>query len=705
MMLSTVELGLTETANSIWRINDLKLEPGSDLIAELNLDDWILEYEITPNRADCLSVIGLAYQICAATGRKITIEKKQFKTDAAIDIADKIKITIKDFSDCPRYTGNYVENISVKPADALMQTRLFQCGLRAINNIVDITNYVMLEYGQPLHAFDYDLIQGKEIIVRRSQNREIIKTIDGQERICDSSILVIADRNRPTAVAGVMGGFDSEVTDKTVKTLIESAFFNPVSVRKSSRLLGLSSESSYRFERGIDYSTVVDASEKAVFLIQKNCPDARISKNIADVFESELKQDIIRLEYSNVKRIIGVEIDKTSISLILKNLYCEIIEENETGLTVKTPMRRTDIKREIDLIEEIAVLYGYGNIPETPPVSDLSLGHLSGKQKFFIDLLKLFVDKGFYECVNYSFTDPDLNKDFSADYDAESVVKLSNPLGKEISVMRSSLIPSLIRILQNNVKYRNSGLNFFEIGKKYAADCAARAADVAAGAKVAIAEVAGASAFVETNTAAFILSEKTTLSNWDDKPLQIDFFYAKGVLDSVFEILNIKNCEYKTNNGISFLQPGQRADILYSGKKIGFLGKIHPLSAQKYDLPENIFICELNADLLFDNYVKAPAYNEFSIFPYTVRDMSLLIPKTTELKKVLEKIYSLKINILENAEFGGIYHSETIDKNYSAVLLKFTYRAKDKTLTDAEIESAHKSVFGAISAEFGILYR
>ncbi|MBP7653199.1 phenylalanine--tRNA ligase subunit beta [Candidatus Dependentiae bacterium] len=686
MMLSTVELGITETANSIWKINDSNLLPGEDLIKKLNLDDWIIEYEITPNRSDCLNVIGLSYQIAAITGRNVKLKKSNYTTDSSININDKIKISISDYSACPKYTGNYIENISVKPADALIQTRLYQSGLRAINNIVDITNYVMLEYGQPLHAFDYDLIQGKEIVVRHASENEIIKTIDGQDRICSTEILVIADKNRPVAVAGVMGGFDSEVTDKTSKTLIESAYFNPVSVRKSSRILGLSSESSYRFERGIDYSNVKNASDRAVELIQKSCPESRVSSNLSEIFKTDLVQRKITIKFSNIKRIIGIDIDKNKILKILENMNCEIAGQTEKELNIIIPMRRTDIEREIDVIEEISVLYGYGNIPDLPPNSDLSCGGLTDKQKFSIDLLKLFVDKGFYECVNYSFTDPDLNSDFTEDYDENSTVKISNPLGKEISVMRSSIIPSLIKIMQNNTKYRNSNLNFFETGKKYKYSGKTKA-------------------FEETNAAAFAMTEKTVLSNWDDKPGRIDFFYVKGILNDVFETLNIEKCEYKINNSIRFLQPGQSADIFINEIKTGFLGKIHPDAANKYDLPDNLYLCEVNADILFDNYSKTPVYKEFSIFPYTVRDMSLLMPKKIEYKKVISKIKSLNIEILQNVEFGGIYESEVIDKQFTAALLKFTYRAKDRTLKDDEIETAHKQIYNTISSEFGITAR
>ena len=684
MMLSTVELGLTETAANIWRINDRTLKSGENLISKLHLDDTVIEFEITPNRADCLSIIGLAYQIAAVYGKKVKLPEIKISDSKELIIDGKIKISIQNLKGCPKYTGKYIENIKIKPAEALIQARIYMSGMRPISNLVDITNYVMLELGQPLHAFDYNLIRGKEIIVRSAEAGEKIKTIDGQERICSSENLLIADKSGGIAVAGVMGGFESEVTDTTVCSLLESAYFNPVSVRVSSKKIGLSSESSYRFERGIDYSRVEMSSNRAVELLARSCPEIKYSA-IKTVEDRPFEKKEIKLFYSNIKRILGTEIEKNKVREIGEAFGFIISAETGDSISFLIPFHRVDIEREIDVIEEIAVAYGYDNIPEMSPETKLSGGYLSGKQKFLKDIISVFVNLGFNEAINYSFTDPDIIKDFSIDYDESKLVKIGNPLGKEISVMRTSVIQSLVKTLQNNVKYRNSGNNFVEIGKKY------------------VKKIDGNALPDETNCLSFVLTEKTILSCFDDKPCAIDFFYAKGLLNAGLKKFNIKT-DF-TAAKIDFMQPGQTAEIYFRNVNIGIFGKLHPVLAKKYDLPENTFLCELNLDGLYNNFDAKPAYSEFSRFPYTVRDMSLLIPKTVQYSELVKNVKQLNLSILENIQIGSIYEGDEINKEFRAALIKFTYRAKDKTLVDNEIETAHKNIFEMLTDKFGITPR
>ena len=639
MMLSVLELGLAESAANIWRINDSKLTIGADLIKILNLDDYILEIEITPNRSDCLSILGLAYHIAAVTGRKVKKLNVNLNPSQKLKTSDKIKISIKDYNGCPKYTGRYIENVKIQNADALMQTRLYQAGQRAINNVVDITNYVLLELGQPLHSFDYEHIGGSEIIVRLANENEIIQTLDGAQHKLSKDVLVIADKDKPIAVAGVMGGSDSEVTNNTARVLLESAYFNPLNIRKSSRLLGFSSESSYRFERGVDYSRVNLASDRAIELLYQNCPDVIISDCIYEVAGNEPQQKIVKLRYDRIEKILGLIIPREKVKEIINNLSFEIIDETQETIAIKIPFRRVDIEREIDIIEELAVLNGYDKIPSTAPSQPLTLGAHNNQQKFINNIIQFFANKGIYEAINYSFIDPDLNRDFTFNYSEEKVVKINNPLGREISVMRASIIPSMIKTIQNNYKYRNTGNNFFEVGKKYE--------------NININELPK-----ETNVLAGAISEILQPLNHDANKSP-NFFCVKGLIENLFEIFHIENCVFSAEN-INFLQPGQSALIKNNNEIIGILGKIHPDFANKYDIPEHLYLFEIDIDALLKISDNSPKFKEFSRYPFTIRDMSLLIPKTLEYSIIAQTIKALNIEILESFELASIYEHESI---------------------------------------------
>ena len=561
MICSAQELGIDdESLPSEQREGILVLDPsaplGEDIVKYLNLDDCILKLDLTPNRGDCLSVINIAREIGAILGKKVKLPEISFaEIDKNVHDFVQIKIDAPDL--CYRYAARIVEGVTIKPSPLWLQHRLRCSGIRPINNVVDITNYILLEYGQPLHAFDYNFLEQGQIIVRQAKPGEKIVTLDGQERELTEEMLLITDPTKAVAVAGVMGGENSEVKETTTTVLIESAYFNPKSIRRTSTGLGLRSESSLRFEKGINIETVVEACNRAAQLMA-DLAGGRILKGVADNYPTPIKRTVIHLQLDKINKVLGTALTDKEIKGILTRLDFLILQEDGEKITVEVPPYRPDITIPEDLIEEVARLYGYENIPVTLPEGVTSQGQKTAEQKLRDKILEVLSFRGLYEVINFSF----INKNhvdkllLPEDDSRRNAIPLLNPLSEEQGYMRTSILPGLLVNLQKNINKRNENIGIFELGKIY------------------LPQSQGQDITREKMTLGIAVSG-VLVSDWQEIGRKVDFYSLQGILEDLFDKLNIINVDFVPCKDNPSYHPGRTAKVYVNNEQIGILGQVH----------------------------------------------------------------------------------------------------------------------------------
>jgi phenylalanyl-tRNA synthetase beta chain len=676
MLCAEDELGLTQDHVGLMDIpQDLPL--GADLAAALNLSDVVLEVAVTANRSDCLSILGLAREVAALLDAPLRHPEVRV-APAAGPQEIKAMVSILDPVHCPRYAARLLTDLTVKPSPFWMRRRLQVSGLRAINNLVDVTNYVLLEFGQPLHAFDFQKLRGGEIVVRLPrQDEALFTTLDGQERELSPETLLICDAVGPVALAGVMGGLDSEVTEATTQVLIESAYFNPTTIRRTSKRLGLSSEASYRFERGVDPDGVIEALERAAQLMCE-VGGGRVVGPRLDEYPAPLQHPRLALRVSRTNQVLGTDFSGETITALLKRLHLPALEVDRENLAIQVPSFRNDLTREIDLIEEVARLAGYDRIPVTLPQGEVATRRPGPEVRLRNEARQLLLGLGFFETINYAFQ-PERLEELTAAPGAAAPLALANPLSEEQAVMRTSLLPGLLDTLRRNTLKQAQDLRLFETAQVFLPQ-------------------AGASQPREESWLAGLIYGVREEISWAAPREPLNFFDLKGVVETLLEGLQIPEVTFRRENLPPFLCQGAR---VYSGEReLGFLGEIEPEVGDKLDLEGSILVFNLALAALAQAAV-LPLFVPLPRYPAVYRDIALVLPEAAPAAQVSEALYRLGAPWLVEARLFDVYTGDQVPAGKRSLAFRLSYRDQERTLTDELINPHHQGLVEALKRELG----
>ncbi|MGI5905149.1 MAG: phenylalanine--tRNA ligase subunit beta [Candidatus Pararuminococcus gallinarum] len=672
MLCSLGELGLTvhDFPNAIEdgiMVIDEDVKLGQDIREALGLNDTCVEFEITSNRPDCFSIIGLAREAAATYNLPLKLHTPVVKgTDG--DVNDLLQVEVKNPELCMRYIARMVKNVKIEPSPRWMRERLRACGVRPINNIVDITNYVMLEYGQPMHAFDYKYVNGHKITVRTAKNGEKITTLDDVERNLDESMLVIADEKGPVAVAGVMGGEFSSIMDDTDTIVFESACFNGPSVRLTSKKLGLRTESSGRYEKGLDPNNTKPAVDRACELIEM-LGAGEVIGGYVDVDNSDKAQRRIKLDVDWTNRFLGIDIPREQMVDYLERVGCVM-----DGDDIIVPSFRPDLEHKADISEEIARFYGYDKIPVTA-IRGTAQGHLTEQQKFERTVSNTLLSQGLYEIMTYSFISPKYYDKIRLPEDSplRKCVTIQNPLGEDTSVMRTTTLPSMLEILAKNYNNRNESAALFELSPEY----------------------------IPTENPLPDENVQVTLGMYGQ---QYDFYSLKGVVEALLDVLGIADYDVSAVSDNPTFHPGRCACISKDGRDIGTIGEIHPLVLQNYGINTKVYAAKLDASALFDLRCVSKEYKPLPKYPATARDIAVLCDDALPVLDMKKAIQKAAGPILERVSLFDVYKGQQVPDGKKSVAWSLSFRAPDRTLTDEETDGAMKKVLKALD-EMGAVLR
>ena len=642
-------------------------EIGSDVKDLFGLNENVVEFEITSNRPDCFSIIGLARETAATFKKPFNVPVPTFnETDG--DINDMISVSISDPEKCTRYCARAVKNVKIGPSPKWIRERLEACGVRAINNIVDITNYVLLEYGQPMHAFDIRDIAGGKINVRRANDGEVIKTLDEEDRTLTADDLVIADSDRAIAIAGVMGGFNSEIKDDTTTVVFESAMFDAASVRLTAQRVGLRTESSSRFEKGLDYTNTVPAIERACQLVEELGCGENVGGMI-DVLGNVPESVSIKFRPEKINAFLGTDVSTEEMLEIFARLG---IKADTDEMMLYPPSWRPDLLAEADIAEEVARFYGYDIIPTTLMTGATTCGIKTPEQKLESEISTILTSQGMYEIYTYNFQSPSvLDKlNIPADSELRNQVKISNPLGEDTSVMRTTMAGSMLDTLSRNYNYRTKSAKFFELGRVYI-----------------------------PNEKGQLPDEPRTLmmGMYGD----VDFFDIKGVCEEMFSELHIENVEYERLTDNPVYHPGRSAVIKVNGKTLGVIGEVHPSVLRNFEIGTKAYIGALDFMAIFNASNRDVKYTPLTKFPAVTRDFSIVVDASTpvaEIEKVMKKAGG---KLLTKLELNDVYTGSQIPEGKKSVMYKAEFKAPDRSLTGEEADNLHAKIVKNLGNELG----
>lgn len=693
MLCSTRELGLSEEHIGIMEL-DSELAIGIPLTEALGLDDTMIEVDLTPNRPDCASVLGIGREVAGFTGQKFQLPV----ADAPVLDNDGIDFTVSIGAPelCPRYSARKLTGVTIGSSPWWLQRQLQAVGMRPINNIVDITNFVMLEYGQPLHAFDFTHLRKGKVAVRcPEKGEEKFTTLDGVERTLESDMLMICDGVGPVAVAGVMGGLDSEVTDGTTEVLLESACFDPVSIRKTARRLNIPSEASYRFERGVDPNVTLLAMERAVQLMTE-ITGATLCEGGADVYPGLQKRRRLDLRVERVCSLLGVSLTSEEIAAYLQAIEFEVTGAGEPVLHLVVPSFRPDIEREVDLVEEIARLYGYNEIPTTLPSIGMDYPVRDPLRQLQKDVAKVCTGRGFNEAINYSFVD---EKHFDLMYLSEDdsrrkVTRILNPLSEDQAVMRSMLLPGLLENVQRNINHQQPDIRFFEVGKVFIQESAEGQPEE----RYQLCAVCSGLRYPSASPLYF--SEQ-----------QADFFDIKGLAETIITALRLKG----RTDALGFVaapescqpyaEPATFVTLMDDNLEIGRVGQLKVDVLQAMGIKQPVFFLECDLGLLqglpkiTKKFVPIPKY------PKMKRDIALLVPKQVPAGDLLQTIRTQRADLVESIDLFDVYSGKPIEDGMKSVALSVTYRSAKKTLDDVTVDKIHEKIVNTLMTDFNGRYR
>ena len=681
MICSLAELGLSKSVvpknyqEGIY-VFETEQELGSDVVEVLGLNDYILDLSITPNRADALSMRGLTYELGALYNNKVDFKDVEKEEDYE---ATSLQVAIESDS-CRNYVGQVVKNVEVKSSPLWLQTRLMNSGIRPINNIVDITNYVLLEFGQPMHAFDKDLV-GDKIVVRDAKEGEVLETLDGEERKLQTTDLVITDGTRAIALGGVMGGKNTEVSEETKNIILESAYFNPTSVRRTSAANGLRSDSSARFEKGIDPNMQKAALARAVELILELCPNAVVESSVGVV--NKVDDKVVEITTSYINNYLGIILSTEEIVAILEGLSFKV-EVSGEDLVVKVPTRRPDISIKQDLVEEVIRIYGYDNLASTlPKFSKTTKGGLTYSQRMVRDLRAVYASLGFNDTINYSL----VSEEEATQYTLEDhhKVRLLMPMTETHSTLRQSLIPGLLNTVQYNVARKQKDLKLLEIGRVFFGS-----GDDNIQPK-------------ETVYLSAALTGEERSTKWLKESSTLDFFAAKGYLEVVFERLGLEEKVTYKKSTLEGMHPGRFAEVYLGEKRIGFIGEVHPQVADKLGL-NTTYVFESNLDEVISEGKVKPKYEEVTKYPEITRDIAMLVDVKDEYQNIYNVVESVNSKLITKVELFDLYVGAELLVGKKSLALTITYSDKQKTLTDEEVTAVHDKVLAVLTA-YGAIIR
>ena len=685
MLCSEKELGLSEEAAGLMELpTDISI--GTSLVAALGLDDVMFELEITPNRPDCLSLIGVAREVRAETGNPLKLPSVDLQENET-DIRSLTSVTIDAPELCPRYAARVIQGVKVGESPAWLRQRLESVGIGVINNIVDITNFVLMEYGQPLHAFDYHKLAENRIVVRRAVEGERLTTLDETDRELTADMLVIADAEKPVALAGVMGGYDSEITETTCDVLLESAYFNPSSIRATARALGMNTEASYRFERGADPGAVLAALDRAAALIAELAGGV-VCKEVVDVYPGEQPLTEIKLRPERVNFVLGTTLEATEMAQILMRLGFDVKSSRHTPCAVNgeenyqatVPTFRSDITREIDLIEEIARVYGYDNIPTALPKGDIPVPAPNPKVEVRRRIKRFLLAAGMMEAVNYSFCDPNCFEKIRLPSDSplRETLRLQNPLSPEMSVLRTTLVPGLLENAQHNRNHQINAIALFEIGSVFVRDANQKEPERVAG--VIAGQVGGG-----------------VYGNLYRDP---DFFDIKGLVEGMLEVCGITEYTLQKTDLPTF-HPGRNAAVLLADTPIGTFGEAHPEVLENYDLPYKAYLFEFDLEVLVSAAVFSRRFEPISIYPKVERDLAIVVDKDVLSDMPIELIYTTGGELVESVRLFDVYEGEQVPEDKKSLAYTIVYHSAAETLTDKAVNTLHERVVERLHQELG----
>ncbi|WP_210364974.1 phenylalanine--tRNA ligase subunit beta [Bacillus sp. REN3] len=655
-------------------------EIGQDALALLNRDDEVLELGLTPNRADCLSMLGVAYEVGAILGKNVNLPKPKPETSSE-QAGDYIKLTVEAKEDNPLYVAKVIKNVKVGQSPLWMQTRLIAAGIRPHNNIVDITNYILLEYGQPLHAFDYNKLGSKEILVRRANDGEVIETLDDVKRPLTPEHLVITNGSSPVALAGVMGGANSEVDSDTTTVLLESAYFTGGAIRKASRDHGLRSEASARYEKGVDPARVRPAAERAAELMIQ-LAGGEVLGGTVEADSLHIQPATVSVTLGKINKILGTELEMKQVEEIFARLQFETAVDHDT-ITVTVPTRRGDITIEEDLIEEVGRLYGYDNLPTTLPVGASAPGHLSEYQKKRRTVRRYMEGAGLYQAVTYSLT----SVDKAAQYALENrePVELAMPMSEDRSILRLSIVPQLLEVLKYNLARQNDSVAVYETGAVFLKN-------------------GGDELPEEREHLAAAITGLWESHPWQGEKKPVDFYVLKGIVEGLYGKLGLESRLGFQKAGMEGMHPGRTAEILLDGKMIGFIGQVHPTVQKTLDLKET-YVFELSLKALLEAETAPLQYTPIPRFPSVTRDIALVVEKEAaagDLKKVITEAGG---KLLKDIQVFDLYEGEKMEPGKKSIAFSLKYFDPDKTLTDEDIAKAHNKVLKALEEKAGAVLR
>ena len=655
-------------SDGIFILNE-DVKPGDDMAKAIGADDHVVEFEITPNRPDCLSVIGLAREASATFGRPLKLHTPEVKGCGG-SIAELVDIDIEDGDLCPRYTARMVKNVKIQPSPAWMRERLRNSGVRPINNIVDITNYVMLEYGQPMHAFDFSCVEGNHIIVRTAREGETIQTLDGNQRKLTTSMLCICDENKPVCVAGVMGGANSEIVGDTAMVLFESANFNGTSVHRTAAALNMRTDASSRYEKGLDPMNTLKAVERACELVEL-LGAGEVVEGVMDVIAKDSNPVTVKLEPEKVNGLLGTDVSREEMVRILEALDFKV-----EGDTIHVPSWRSDVEHYSDIAEEVARFYGYNNIPDTLSNGLTARRGLTDIQQTENLLGSVCRAAGYDEIITYSFISPTYYDkiDLPKDSPLRDSLKILNPLGEDTSIMRTTTLPSMLEILTRNYNFRNKSAKLYELGRVYFK----RADGLADEPKV------------------------LTLGAYGDN---MDFFALKGAVEAVLKQLRIENVRFLADSENPSYHPGRCAKVFSGDRLLGVLGQVHPHVAGNYGVDAELYAAELRFDALYESKGAQPVYQPLPKFPAVTRDIAVVCDASVTVGELEDAIRKGAKGLLKDAALFDIYTGVGIAPGKKSVAFNLTLRSDDRSLTAEEADADVKSILTALEQECGAVLR
>ena len=686
MICSLAELGYSESvvskkyADGIF-VLPAEAVPGTEVVDLLELDDAILDIDITPNRADALSMRGSAYEVAAIYNKALKFPEAPVSEKTG-SVTEYIKVAVEDTNDAPAYHIQVIKDVKIAESPLWLQNKLMNGGIRPINNVVDITNYILLEYGQPLHAFDYDQIGSKEIIVRRAKENETMTTLDGVERTLDTDNIVITNGTAPIALAGVMGGLDSEITDGTVTVALEAALFNPVLIRKTAGKFNLRSESSSRFEKGINVATIRTAGQHAAELIHE-LAGGTIVAGTASVDTVEVKDTEVVITLEKINRSLGTAISSGEVTAIFNQLGFASTFDGET-FTVAVPPRRWDISIYADILEEVARIYGYENLPETLPITPALPTALTPKQHTMRITRRFMEGAGLTQNISYVLTTAEKAREYAVE-DKEGI-RLAWPMSEDRSTLRMNLLSTLLDNAAYNVARKNTDIQFYEIGRVFfpSADSVLP---------------------IEAERLAGVMTGMAYQKDWQMAAEPVNFYHAKGVLDGYFETMGLSDqIRFEAAKDLKWMHPGRTAAVYLGDAYIGYVGQVHPATANAYDLKET-YAFEIDFEAIIAAPKEVITQQPIPKFPGVTRDVALLVDETVTHQQIVKTIKENGGKFLKDVHLFDIYQGKGIEDGKKSVAYSMSFLNPEATLVDEDINKAFTKLVAALETECGAAIR